>query len=1059
MKQLLKHSVAMLMALVLCFSLLPLSLSAADAATVEYVYDSTGKYIYNWGTRSETATFLSPNAEAFYTGENTYNDLSAIPGGTNTTTAPNSALYKALQDLMTDNHSYVTSYDATKNLYQYTDCQNSGKDSKAISSFYSGTAIGPAWGSSPSWNREHTWPNSKGLGGRDENDIMMLRPTASSENSSRSNKAYGKSSGFYNPNAASNNTLDLRGDVSRIFLYVYVRWGNVNGNGEYTTWGSSGVMESLDVLLEWMEADPVDTWELGRNDSVESITGTRNVFVDYPEFAFLLFGEEIPDDMATPSGEAKNSASCDHNYEAGTPVAATCTEEGYTPYVCSKCSKSYKDNFTTKIAHTYTDGACSACGAEQPRLPVTGEKVVIYAPAHNMALSANKVSASSYYNKGIDVSGGFSGVTAAETWVVTVNDDGSYSFVSETGSKLALAASYSSLNDTGAHDKWTLTAKTGSDSLYYVKNVGRGNYLEWYASMNNWSTYSTSNLTDLFEISFYIIKDCIHEYSAVVVDPTCTEDGYTTYTCGLCGHSYEDDKVTSEGHDYKDGFCTVCDEEKPEEPTYTIHFLVPTGVTAVAPMVCDKNGVTLPTATAPTGYTFLGWTKAAVDNVTAKPAYTEAGKTYTATADTVLYALYTYDAEKTTTITGTADISFANKAQRTEKTSTKQVWQQNGITVTNDKAASTTAIGDYANPARFYASSKLTVAYPKMTKIEFTCGSSSYATALKNSISGATFTASGSVVTVTFSAPVDSFVVTKLSAQVRVKSIKVTYSGGTSTQITTHYTTVINDTDCAHATTSFVDAKEANCLEEGKKADLYCSVCKKTLATGEKIDAKGHVEAIDKAADPSCTESGWTEGKHCKRCKEILIPQTEIEALKHIEIVDKGYEAKCTEPGLTDGKHCDRCKEILVAQEPIEALKHIEIVDKGTEATCTEPGLTDGKHCDRCDEVLVEQEPIEALGHNEVIDAAKEPTCDEPGLTEGKHCDRCDTVLVAQEEVDALEHADVDGDGLCDDCDAKLDVIVTPPTGESSLPYLLALSGMFFAVMAIVLINKKRRTE
>ena len=128
MKQFFKHGVALLMAVVLCFSLLPMFQIAADSASVEYVYDSTGKYIYNWVTRGTSASFLSPNAEAFYTSGNTYDDLSAIPGGTNTTTAPTSALYTALQDLMTDAHSYRTSYDATKNLYQYTDCQNSGKD-------------------------------------------------------------------------------------------------------------------------------------------------------------------------------------------------------------------------------------------------------------------------------------------------------------------------------------------------------------------------------------------------------------------------------------------------------------------------------------------------------------------------------------------------------------------------------------------------------------------------------------------------------------------------------------------------------------------------------------------------------------------------------------------------------------------------------------------------------------------------------------------------------------------------------------------------------------------
>ena len=40
-----------------------------------------------------------------------------------------------------------------------------------------------------------------------------------------------------------------------------------------------------------------------------------------------------------------------------------------------------------------------------------------------------------------------------------------------------------------------------------------------------------------------------HEYTAVVTEPTCTEDGYTTYTCA-CGHSYVGDETDPLGHDY-----------------------------------------------------------------------------------------------------------------------------------------------------------------------------------------------------------------------------------------------------------------------------------------------------------------------------------------------------------------------------------------------------------------------------------------------------------------------------------------------------------------------------
>ncbi|MCD7770567.1 MAG: leucine-rich repeat domain-containing protein [Oscillospiraceae bacterium] len=41
-----------------------------------------------------------------------------------------------------------------------------------------------------------------------------------------------------------------------------------------------------------------------------------------------------------------------------------------------------------------------------------------------------------------------------------------------------------------------------------------------------------------------------HSYEAVVTDPTCTEDGYTTYTCSACGDSYVADETEALGHSY-----------------------------------------------------------------------------------------------------------------------------------------------------------------------------------------------------------------------------------------------------------------------------------------------------------------------------------------------------------------------------------------------------------------------------------------------------------------------------------------------------------------------------
>lgn len=131
-----------------------------------------------------------------------------------------------------------------------------------------------------------------------------------------------------------------------------------------------------------------------------------------------------------------------------------------------------------------------------------GDQVLIGAAKHGKLLSADKVDATSYYNKGVDYSAtDFSKVTDAEIFVVTVNSNGSYTFTSLTGDVIALADSYASLNKDGVNKSWTLEAK--SEGVFLVKNVGRGNYLEWYSSKNNWSTFTAGD-TDEYEISFYV---------------------------------------------------------------------------------------------------------------------------------------------------------------------------------------------------------------------------------------------------------------------------------------------------------------------------------------------------------------------------------------------------------------------------------------------------------------------------------------------------------------------------------------------------------------------------
>lgn len=157
-------------------------------------------------------------------------------------------------------------------------------------------------------------------------------------------------------------------------------------------------------------------------------------------------------------------------------------------------------------------------------------------------------------------------------------------------------------------------------------------------------------------------------------------------------------------------------------------------------------------------------------------------------------------------------LTFDDKAKRTEYSTTKQVWTENGVTLTN-----TGSVGDYSNPVRLYANSKIVIECANMVKIEFTCSSNDYATALKNSIDD-TATVSGSVVTVEFS-KTNEYTIASLSAQVRMNSLTV-------------YTNA-----CAHdnTTTTTVDA---TCTVAGS-ITVTCDDCGATIST-DTIAATGH---------------------------------------------------------------------------------------------------------------------------------------------------------------------------------------------------------------------------
>ena len=127
------------------------------------------------------------------------------------------------------------------------------------------------------------------------------------------------------------------------------------------------------------------------------------------------------------------------------------------------------------------------------------------------------------------------------------------------------------------------TAFWGCDSLANVY---------YFGSEDEWNDISIDEYNDdLLNATIHYNSTGAHEhsYTAVVTPPTCTEEGYTTYTC-TCGDSFVGDYVPATGHkwgtwsyngdaeynsssDYKNGTqtrkCTVCGESETIEAPNT----------------------------------------------------------------------------------------------------------------------------------------------------------------------------------------------------------------------------------------------------------------------------------------------------------------------------------------------------------------------------------------------------------------------------------------------------------------------------------------------------------
>ena len=177
-------------------------------------------------------------------------------------------------------------------------------------------------------SREHSWPHSwmpafPSEDGDEYSDLHNLFPAhQDNANAVRSNRPLGEvvsgASAFLdatvgddiNGNRVYEPRDQHKGDAARAIFYMATKWNGTGG-----TWELPNPIDFLvqygqdqDVLKQWHWQDPPDSWEIARNDFIESEQGNRNPFIDsvnwvcYIDFETLTYiGEQSTPCTVTPN--------------------------------------------------------------------------------------------------------------------------------------------------------------------------------------------------------------------------------------------------------------------------------------------------------------------------------------------------------------------------------------------------------------------------------------------------------------------------------------------------------------------------------------------------------------------------------------------------------------------------------------------------------------------------------------------------------------------------------------------------------------------------------------
>lgn len=267
-------------------------------------------------------------------------------------------------------------------------------------------------------------------------------------------------------------------------------------------------------------------------------------------------------------------------------VAATCATGGYSEYKCLNCSFIKKGDVTpptgehipqilkaeaaTCTTNGLTEGSeCMQCGAViVPQQTVFGGHSIVTIPAVKPTCTETGLTAGEYCEiEGCDYKVEQTVVPAlGHEWREVSGLAATCTTAGYTASTICVncnATEGKEVIPALEHDyvatvtEPTCTAK--GYTTYVCANDAKHTYVDDYTSVipHTGGTATCSAYAVCSTCGQKYGKLAAHNYVAVVTAPTCTEKGYTTYTCSECNDSYVANRTNTIAHEYNDGVVTT----------------------------------------------------------------------------------------------------------------------------------------------------------------------------------------------------------------------------------------------------------------------------------------------------------------------------------------------------------------------------------------------------------------------------------------------------------------------------------------------------------------------